>query len=68
MITMLDNLDLWVDLLQKIADQIITEGENTKDPIIAFSLSDTTLCLAMAIDGLNELQDLKNKGALNEIV
>ena len=68
MITMLDNLDLWVEQLYKIADQIITEGENAKDPILAFSLSDITLCIGMAIDGLNELQDLKNKGALNEIV
>ena len=65
---MLDNLDLWVEQLHKIADQIITEGENAKDPIIAFNLSDAGIALGMAIDGLNELQDLKNKGALNEIV
>jgi hypothetical protein len=65
---MLQELDLWVEQLQKIADQIITEGEKTKNPIIAFNLSDTGIALGMAIDGLNELQELKNKGSLNEIV
>ncbi len=64
---MLQELDLWVEQLQKIADQIITEGEKTKNPIIAFNLSDTGIALCMAIDGLNELQELKNKGSLNEI-
>jgi uncharacterized ferredoxin-like protein len=65
---MLQELDLWVEQLQKIADQIITEGEKTNNPIIAFKLSDTGIALGMAIDSLNKLQELKNKGSLNEIV
>lgn len=54
-------LDKWIEDLRLLGNEIISEGEKTKDPIISFILSDISLGIGCILDSLDHLKEKVDK-------
>lgn len=54
-------LDQWIEDLRRLGNEIISEGEKTRDPNISFILSDISLGIGCILDSLDHLKEKVDK-------
>lgn len=57
----MDKIDQWIEDLRRLGNEIISEGEKTRDPTISFILSDISLGLGCILDSLDHLKEKVDK-------